>query len=81
MQMQINGKGKFHEVAGYDAASAKFRAEQERIGYRGPSDRTVYPRQGVLFVDGEVVAHVSQNGRVWAGSEWATTSELLYSPN
>lgn len=81
MQMQINGKGKFHEVADYAAASAKFRAEQERIGYRGPSDRTVYPRQGILLLDGEVVAHVSQNGRVWAGSEWSSTSVPLYSPN
>lgn len=80
-QMTINGKKRSVAVADYAAASAHFLSEQVRIGYRSPNDRTVYPRSAELFSNGVQVAYVSQNGKVWAGTEWEPDSDPLYVPN
>lgn len=81
MKMQINGKGKFHITPTYADASALFLAEQERIGYRGPSDQSTFPRRAVLYVEGEPTAHISQNGKVWAGTVWHPNATAIYNPN
>lgn len=77
MTMQINGRGKFHPINDYADASRLMQKEQERIGYRSPSDRTIYPRTAAVFMDGKQVAYVSQNGRVWAGTEYVPGSEPI----
>jgi len=80
LEMQINGHGRWVPVADYAAASAQFLAAQDRIGYRGPEDRTVYPRSAILRQNGVAVARISQNGRVWAGTEYVAGAASLYDP-
>lgn len=67
------------EVADVSAASRHLLAEQDRIGYQGPDDHSVWPRGGKLYavLGGPVVAHVSQNGRVWEGEKWTPATKLL----
>lgn len=75
MKMQINGKGKMHDVATIADASNLLISEQSRIEYRGPGDQTVWPRDAVIYHDGVKVARVSQNGRVWG-----LNGDLIWQP-
>ena len=76
LTMQINGRGKMHSVATYEDASRLMQSEQQRLGYGGPDDRQ-FPRQAMVFANGAIVAHVSQNGRVWAGADWTSSTPLI----
>jgi hypothetical protein len=63
-------------VASYAEASA---AVRKFIGTRGSSQ---CPRgMGLISDGGKIVAHVSYNGRVWAGGEYVPGAPLLYDPN
>ena len=34
----------------------------------------------IVDEDGEIVAHISYNGKVWKGAAWTTDSEIIYDP-
>ncbi len=62
-------------VATYQEASE---AVRKFIGNRGASQ---CPRgMGLIADGGAIVAHVSFNGRVWAGREWKPGATPLYDP-
>ncbi len=62
-------------VSSYHEASV---AVSKFIGNRGASQ---CPRGMGLIVDGgKIVAHVSYNGRVWAGTTWKSGDVPLYDP-
>lgn len=61
-------------VASFKDASE---AVRKAIGNRGASQI----KHRFLIADGgEIVAHVSYNGRVWAGTEWQSGMVPLYDP-
>lgn len=70
-------------VDSYAAASAYLRQQQDAVGYQGPDDETVWPRGAMIYetVGGPVVAHVSQNGKVWPGREWSAGVAPLFTPS
>jgi hypothetical protein len=63
-----------YQVASFEQASQMFCIARDKNG-EGAS-KTPSP----LIVDdaGAVIAHVSYNGRVWPGSEWAANAAPLY---
>jgi hypothetical protein len=62
-------------VASFEEAS---RAVRKFIGNKGASQ---CPRgMGLIADGGKIVAHVSYNGRVWAGREWKSGDTPLYDP-
>ena len=67
----------------YAELSAMYRDLVERMGATA-SGRTgpLAPDCDIYDAEGEIVAHMSYNGRVWAGkrSGWTTQTELLYCP-
>jgi len=62
-------------VASYQEASE---AVRKFIGNRGASQ---CPRgMGLIAEGGKITAHVSYNGRVWAGQDWKSGATPLYDP-
>lgn len=65
---------KIHKVSDLAQASKIFR---DSVGERGASTMP----DGLLFNDkGEQVAHISYNGKVWAGAEYEPNAVPLYVP-
>ncbi len=81
--MKIDTAKSIAEVVDFAHASRHLMSEQNRIGYMGPNDHTVWPRSAKLYeyLGGPVVAHVSQNGKVWAGDKWSEGAAPLYVPS
>lgn len=78
MQVQLmvrRGVPVCQTVESYEEAS---RAVRKFIGSRGASQ---CPRgMGLIAANGKIVAHVSYNGCVWPGREWASGMTPLYDP-
>lgn len=78
MQVQLTTRRRIpvcKTVASYKEASE---AVRKFIGDRGASQ---CPRgMGLIADGGAIVAHVSFNGRVWAGREWQPGMVPLYDP-
>lgn len=62
-------------VASYAEASAAVLAF---IGGRGASQCP--PGMGLIAANGQIVAHVSYNGRVWPAREWEAGMAPLFDP-
>lgn len=71
------GKSKEVPFVTLNEASAAYRAFIEENGFGG-RDAGIC----VIKSEGKVVAHVSYNGKVWAGSpvNWTGATELLFNP-
>jgi hypothetical protein len=78
MQVQLmvrRGVPVCQTVTSYEEAS---KAVRKFIGNKGASQ---CPRgMGLIADGGQIVAHVSYNGRVWAGREWVSGAVPLYDP-
>lgn len=62
------------QVASFEEASRMFCAARDKAG-EGAS-RTPSPQ--IVDERGEVIAHVSYNGRVWAGASYVADAAPLY---
>jgi hypothetical protein len=67
------GRKRF-QIASYEEASRMFCAVRDKMG-EGAS-RT--PSPNIVDERGKVIAHVSYNGRVWAGATYAPDAMPLY---
>ena len=67
------GRKRF-QIASFEEASRMFCLAREKMG-EGAS-RTPAPQ--IVDERGEVIAHVSYNGRVWAGASYVSGSLPLY---
>jgi hypothetical protein len=67
------GRKRF-QIASYEAASRMFCAARDKMG-EGAS-RTPSPK--IVDERGEVIAHVSYHGRVWAGATYVPDAVPLY---
>lgn len=70
--------GERREVATHAEASAAVRAEIDAAGVGG--EEWSSHRAGRILVGGKVVAHVSYNGKVWAGPKWTPDAVPLFNP-
>lgn len=67
------GRKRF-QIASFEEASRMFCLAREKMG--AGASRTPSPH--IVDERGEVIAHVSYNGRVWAGASYVSGSPPLY---
>jgi hypothetical protein len=66
--------GKPYPVASFAQASTMFCMARDRSG----EGASAVPTPVIVDAAGEIVAHVSYNGRVWPGADWVAGSQPLY---
>jgi hypothetical protein len=63
-----------YQVATFEQASLMFCAARDKSG--NGASRT--PSPTIVDERGEVIAHISFNGRVWAGAQYVSGAQPLY---
>lgn len=72
--MFIQIRRKRYQVASFEAASVMFCAARDASG--NGASKTPSPR--IVDEAGNVIAHISYNGRVWAGADYVPDAAPLY---
>ena len=62
------------QIASYEEASRRFCAARDKMG----EGASLTPSPKIVDERGEVMAHVSYNGRVWAGAIYVPDAVPLY---
>lgn len=63
-----------YPISSFAQASQMFCIARDKVG-TGVSDT---PTPLIVGGDGEVIGHISYNGRVWPGSTWTAAAKPLY---
>lgn len=63
-----------YQVASFEQASQMFCIARDKSG----EGANKVPSPKIVDESGSVIAHVSYNGRVWAGCEWTPDATPLY---
>ena len=70
------GDSEFIPITTLNEASARYRAFIEANNLGGSQAGSCH-----IYSGGQIVAHVSYNGRVWAGASWHPGQVELFNPN